>query len=340
MLRKIVLFFLIFISVGAQAATPTLQDKAPTQYIVKPTDTQWDLATKYLKSPWQWPMLWQAANSSHILLPPIYVGDVLTLTTTKNGAQLTVNHGANLNDNRQLIPPVPLAVLGPFINQSSCLTPAEFGELPYVLSLAQAQSVADKGDSIMARNLDALGTAPKLNQSFMILRKKRFYLDPNDIYKILGVEADYIATAQVMKVGDPTSLQLTQVDQYVQIGDRLQPSPVNPPALQFSLQAPGQAPGQATGQPDKPVRAQIIASLIDYAAINKYSIVAINYGAEDGAIPGQILLATSELSSKKPVGKQIGTLVIFRTFPQVSWAVVMQMSAQMQILNGVQSPPS
>lgn len=328
MLPKIILFFLLFISGAINATTLSLQDKAPQQYIVQARDTQWELATKYLKNPWQWPMLWHPTAAKNILLPPIYVGDVLTLTNNKNGAQLTVNHGANLNDHRQLIPPINLAVLGPFINQSSCMTPEDFGQLPYVLSLAQGQSVADKGDTIMGRNLDSLGITAKLNQNFMLLRKKRFYLDPNDIYKILGVEADYIATAKVTKVGDPANLQLTQVDQYVQIGDRLQLPPVNPPELQFNLQAP-----------TKSVRAQIIANLIDYAAINKYSLVAINYGAEDGALPGQILLATSELSSKKPIGKQIGALVIFRTFPQVSWAIVMQMSAQMQLLNGVQSPP-
>jgi LysM repeat protein len=303
-----------------QAAPIALQTNAPTQYVVKTTDTQWDLATKYLKNPWQWSELWN--NSA----PAIYVGDTLTLVNTKNNAQLTVNHGRDLNNNKQPLAPLPIKSLGPFLNQSAAFSSDEFGALPYVVSLAQGVSQADKGKVIMTLGL----VNPSVNQNYLVLHKKRDYINPDNIYKTLGVEADYIAMAQVIALGDPINLRLTQVDQDVQAGDRLVLPQTNPAPLQFNL--------QAAGKLDKPVRAQIIASLIDYAAINKYSLVALNYGSDDGAVPGQILLVTSDLSSKKPVGKQIGTLVIFRTFPQVSWAMVMQMSAQIQTLNGVQSP--
>ena len=222
--------------------------------------------------------------------------------------------------------PFPLKPLGSFLDKSTAMSSDEFGALPYVVALAQGASQADKGDVIFARGL----LNPTINQKFWILHKKRDYINPDNIYKRLGIEADYIATATVTKLGESTTLQLTQVDQTVQIGDRLVLPQTNPPTLHFTEQAPS--------KPGKPVRAQIIANMIDYASINKYSIVALNYGSEDGAVPGQTLLVTSDMSSKKPVGKQIGTLVIFRTFPQVSWALVMQMSAQIQTLNGVQSP--
>jgi hypothetical protein len=322
MLRSILFFLLLANILIVHAASITLQANASMQYVVKASDTQWDLATKYLKNPWQWPELWNSISPT-ITLPPIYVGDTLVLTTTKTSSQLTVNHGSDLNNNRQLIAPLPLKPLGSFLDKSAALTADDFGGLPYIVALAQGLSLANKGDTVIARGL----LNPSLNQKFLVLRKKRDYINPNDIYKKLGVEADYIATAQVTKLGESTDLQLTQVYQYVQIGDRLVLPQTNPAPLQFNLQTPS-----------KPVRAQIIANLIDYAAINKYSIVALNYGSDDGAVPGQILLVTSDMSSKQPVGKPIGTLVIFRTFPQVSWAMVMQMSAQIQTLNGVISP--
>ena len=326
MLRKGLLFFLLLISVFALHAAPiALQINAPANYVVQASDTQWDLANKYLKNPWQWTSLWEAPTASSTL-PPIYVGDTLILTTDKNGAHLIVNHGKNLNSSSAAISPVPLKPLMGFLNKSSCMTPDEFGQLPYVVSLAKGLSAADQGDVVLARGL----LNPSLNQHYWILHKKRLYIEPNDTNKILGVEADYIATANLTKLGEPSNLQLTQVDQLVRIGDRLQTSQTTAPVLQFNL--------QAAGKLGKIVRAQIIANLIDYASINKYSIVALNYGAEEGAVPGQILLITSDLSTKKPIGKQIGSLVIFRTFPQVSWAMVMQMSAQIQTLNGVQSP--
>ena len=226
------------------------------------------------------------------------------------------------------VAPFPLKPLGSFLNKSTAMSSDEFGPLPYVVALDRGMSVADKGDTIIVRGL----LNPILNQKFWVLHTKRDYINPDNIYKTLGVEADYSATATVTKLGDSSTLQLTQVDQPVQIGDRVVLSQTDPQTLNFTQQATGEL-----GKSGKPVRAQIIANLIDYAAINKDSIVALNYGAQDGAVPGQTLLVTSDLSSKRPVGKPIGTLVIFRTFPQVSWAMVMQMSTPIQILNGVQS---
>jgi LysM repeat protein len=319
-LKKITLFLLMLLAITSLQAEPLiLQPKAPVRYTVTANDTQWDLATKYLQEPWQWPLLWHGKADT---LPAIYPGDTLVLNKTNSKIELTVRRTGNTSHRSSAIAPVPLAVIRPFTAQSSVMTSDDFAQLPYVLALDQGQSRADKDDTIFAKGLNN----PSLAANYWVLRKKRIYVDPNDVYKTLGVEADYIAMAKVTKLGEPTTLQLTQLDQYVHLGDRLQ-VPIASQPLQFTLQ-----------MPSHPIRAQIIASLVDYAAINRYSVVALNYGAEDGAMPGQILLVSNELSSKKPSGKTIGTLVIFRTFPKVSWALVMQMSEQMLILNGVRSP--
>ena len=41
-------------------AVEGLRNDAPQRYEVVPGDTLWDISARYLRSPWQWPSLWQA----------------------------------------------------------------------------------------------------------------------------------------------------------------------------------------------------------------------------------------------------------------------------------------
>ncbi len=75
--------------VPARADVLELQPDHPDRYVVVPGDTLWDIATRFLKSPWHWPKIWkineQIANP-HL----IYPGDVILLRWVDGQPQLTV----------------------------------------------------------------------------------------------------------------------------------------------------------------------------------------------------------------------------------------------------------
>lgn len=86
-----ILFFglLLTPATAVKADVLELQPDHPDRYVVVVGDTLWDIATRFLKSPWHWPKIWkintQIANP-HL----IYPGDVILLRWVDGQPQLTL----------------------------------------------------------------------------------------------------------------------------------------------------------------------------------------------------------------------------------------------------------
>lgn len=66
------------LTVATYAAAVELRGDHPDSYIVKRGDTLWDISARFLKKPWLWPEIWQAnpqIKNPHL----IYPGDVVSL---------------------------------------------------------------------------------------------------------------------------------------------------------------------------------------------------------------------------------------------------------------------
>ena len=71
-------FAAALLTVAAYAAAAELRSDHPSSYVVKRGDTLWDISARFLKKPWLWPEIWQAnpqVKNPHL----IYPGDVLSL---------------------------------------------------------------------------------------------------------------------------------------------------------------------------------------------------------------------------------------------------------------------
>ncbi|MCP1660052.1 LysM peptidoglycan-binding domain-containing protein [Neisseria perflava] len=101
------------ISAQVQAAALKVRPDAPQRYVVKPGDTLWGIAGKFLYSPWQWSRLW-GANRSEIRNPQlIYPGQVLVLRYVNGQPRLGFDGASHTSDG------IPVIKLRPRVRETS-----------------------------------------------------------------------------------------------------------------------------------------------------------------------------------------------------------------------------
>jgi LysM repeat protein len=335
------LCFSVFLFSLSTSYADSLRLKAnhPTRYTVKKGDTLWDISGKFLKNAWQWPKLWgynPQVNNPH----KIYPGDVLVLTIVNGKPRLSLApRVVRLSPNMRIvakasaIPPIPLKSIEPFLTKSRVMSVERFLSAPYVLSHDSDHLMSTTGNLIFARGLS------KPNQlRYVVLRKDETYFDPRT-KKVLGIEAQYVASAEVEKFADPASLRVISANQVINEGDRL-----------FAVKHKSGQTAFIPHAPKKEVNAQIIAVLRGVTQIGRNNIVALNYGDFDGANPGQVLsimrvngivkdrFAKKGATAIRLPEKKIGDLMVFKVFPSVSFALVMHAKQTIRVLDKVQSP--
>jgi hypothetical protein len=175
-------------------------------------------------------------------------------------------------------------------------------------------------------------------------------VDP-DTKKILGVEATYLGDAKITKYGEPASADITKAKEEIFTKDRLVPTG-DAVVTNFVPHAP-----------DSAISGRIIKIYGGVAEAGPQSIVSISRGSTDGIEIGHVLAINrygrvikdpeyvkekDAKSSKSATGlepgmvklpdERIGLLMVFRVFDNVSYALVMQASEPINILDAVNTP--
>jgi LysM repeat protein len=335
--------------VTAAAVSPT----APKQYVVKRGDTLWGIASTFLKDPWLWPEVWvinpQIPNP-HL----IYPGDTLSLAYGANGhPYVTVSQAGAVRLDPRLrstpldnaIPTVSYASIASFLSKPTVLTEDEIRKAPYIVAFRDMHQVAGTGSEVYVRNLNAAE-----NARFNVMHVGTELRDPDD-GKLLGYMGVYTATALVQRPGDPAKALLIDPARETLAGDRLLTASQEAPA-NFVLKAPSTA-----------VHGRIIAIVDGTDLVGTYQVVALNRGANAGLEPGAVLGVSSvqdEVPDYYRNGKGIGdrtngvgysflprvqlpdertgTVLVFKVFDHVSYALVVGASDSMHVGDKVSSP--
>ena len=323
-----------------------LRPDAPMNYTVKRGDTLWDISAVFLKDPWFWPEIWQInpqVENPHL----IYPGDVLSLAVGAGGdAHVFISQysGARLQPRLRSeaiegpIDNIPFSAIAAFLTKPSVLTKDQALKAPHILGFRDHHMIAGTGHEIYVRDLNA-----PLNQRFAVMHVGEEIRDPDD-NKVVGYQAAYVATAVVNAPGDVSKAMLTEGAREALEGDRLISQEGDVP-LTFQPHAPS---SQITGQ--------IIGIAEDATQIGQYQVVVINRGTKHGLAPGAVLAVDQrgELVhdkygrapwEKDPYGKMVrlpyeraGTLIVFKTFDRVSYALVIGARGPMQVADRVYNP--
>ena len=326
---------------GALAAEPpVLNPSHPERYVVQEGDNLWDISGRFLRDPWLWPHIWQAnpqIENPHL----IYPGDVLVLSYEGGAPRLSLQPGAMRQRKlspeirrtplEEAIPAIPIDAIRSFLSRSHVATPEELRNAAYVAGIGDQRTAGATGDRVYVRNMADASTA-----SFEVYRPGPAYKDP-DTGEILGYEALFVSSAELVQTGDPATLILKASKIETIPGDLVFPDTAEVPLQAFHPKPP-----------DRPLEGRIISVLDGVTQIGQYQTVAINRGSADGLQPGDVLEVLQggfrvrdrarETSSFTVPLERAGILMIYRSYPRVSFGLIMRATRPLHVYDTVRSP--
>ena len=357
----------LLFSMTTWAADIPIKPTHPDQYTVVKNDTLWDISGKFLQHPWQWTQLW---NENKQIKNPnlIYPGDTIYLSMVNGKPQLSITRNPQqaaletacilkeedykngrkdfaLDKNGKLKPCIreseiekpikliPYHDIAKYLSSPKIVAENELNLAPYVVDIANEHIVAGAGDKVYIRAINQ-----PTSSEYMVYRSGATFIDA-DTQEVLGYEAKYIADATLQQAGDPATLIITQSNSEIRIGDRVMPHTDDDISLNYFARPP-----------EQPIKGSIISVLDGVSQIGINNVVVIDKGSRDGLLAGHELniyqnegIARDPYSAVKSDIIQLpselaGMLMVFRTFDRVSYALVMQATGALHVLDRVETP--
>ena len=359
------------LTVAAYATAVEVNGGHPDTYVVRKGDTLWDIAGRFLQKPWLWPEIWQA--NPQIANPHlIYPGDVLSLAYLD---RVTAKPGPRTD---APVTGVPLSQVEPFLKQLSVVDSidalpyvvglednrlrATAGQTAYV-RLADAQ-VGQRWAVVRptvrysqpkpTEDLTANGDVTPGSGNLW-----KAYNAPNHRRGVLGYELAQVGLGTITQVaGGKTEASTLVLDgstsgREIRAGDRLVPVEAQPYDLQFFPHVP------AASLEGLDIRVLAIADMFN--AGGPRDVVALSAGRNQGVDNGTVFSlwrqgshvahrmkypGSSRMDDSPSTGAGRVSLpdeyaahaMVFRTFDNVSYALVMQGVKPVHVGYGAQHP--
>ncbi len=309
----------------------------PNEYVVKVGDTLWDIAATFLKDPWYWPEIWYVnpeIENPHL----IYPGDVLGLVTI-NGTQRVTNVRASayrmspqarITPLSEAISSIPYETVSAFLTTGVVLEKSQSEALPYILETRGDHLLAAAGNDVYVRGLD--GEVP--GSRFTIVHIGEPLIDPDD-NRLVGYQGIFVGAGTLRRGGDPATVRLTQTTQEALFGDRLLPETIDIP-LNFFPRSPNSV-----------INGRIMSVVNGVTQIGQFQVIVINRGARDGLAVGDILSVFQKGMMVKDRIKggsvllpdeQAGTVMVFKVYDDIGYALVMEATQAIHIHDAVRNP--
>lgn len=349
--------FLICLTIPAAIAQGSLlRPDYPSEYTVADGDTLWNIASQFLQDPERWPEVWQPddfLDNSDL----IYPGDILKVSFIGGSPRILLSRGDRTEVNlrpqiREValassIPAIPLEAIENSFTRNRIVTQAEYDAAPYIVANLGNNLAIGTGDEVYARGVWPIGTT-----SFEVYRAGRHFSDESGEVE-LGMELEYLGFASIAENEsvDLKRMLINNSSKEIRVGDR--------------LLIREQSRIDATIFPTEPsanLSGRIIAFLGNETLASQLDTVVINLGLRDNLaigdvlsiqLPGGSMVDEVERSrmtfrerfrtmlkrdSLEMPGKQVGTLLVYKVFEQMSYAVIISSTEPATLNNLVVSP--
>ncbi len=318
----------------------------PDQYVVQKGDTLWDISTMFLQDPWFWPEIWyvnEQIENPHL----IYPGDILNLVWIDGRQRIKVVRGVDRGEGIRVSPEIryenldeaitsiPFSAIKSFLSKPSVLPANQVKSMPYILSSKDKHLISASGNTVYARGFD---TSPEIGEVFNVIKIGDELRDPDD-GALIGYDGVYAGEARTTRTGDPVSMVLVITTREVLNGDRLLRDDQTLP-LNFFPSAP-----------DRKINGSIISILDAISVTGSNQIVVINRGTRHGIEVGNLLTILHKggsvfdrfeggLFDEKVTlpDEQSGTMMVFKTYDRISYALVVEATSEIRKHDIVRSP--
>ena len=354
-----------------------LAPNAPDSYTVKSGDTLWAISGLFLKTPWRWPELW-GMNLQDIKNPHrIYPGQQLVLDKTNGRATLRTRQATAFDgpptDSVRVsprtryesladasIPALTSSVIEPFLAEPLIVDAEAFAVAPRIVAAQEGRVLLSRGDRAYARGEYSSKTAGKpLSDAkgepvnYRVFRNATPLKDPTT-GAILGYEAQFVGKAELVRGESvqqvlnkdgksttetvPATIDIVVAKEEMRVGDRL----VAEPERSSQSYVPRAPATSITGQ-----IVSVYGSAVRFASENQ--VVVINRGSKDGMERGHVMAilkdgerltdrTDSARTSIKLPNERNGLLMVFRTFENLSYALVLQITDGVKVGDRIANP--
>ncbi len=311
-------------SLAAAQETPALSDNHPDRYVVQEGDTLWDIASRFLRDPWRWPLIWQHnpdIKNPHLIFP----GDLLVVTGDGNLKVVRLEPSVRRSELDRGIPAIPPNVIQPFLTSPLIIQPGELDTAGYVLQGVDDELVLGKYSHFYARGLEK----PEV-ENYRIFKVGESLLHPES-GELLGIETRHLGDARMLRPGEDDISKLVVTDSNLDIGpaDRMLPQTDNAPLPYFEPRAP------ATD-----INGWILYAPRGVKDVGRYDVVVISGGKREGLEPGHVLRAMLHRTGRRdpvtgesftPPDESSGLMMVFRVFDKLSYALIMEATRPISI---------
>ena len=270
---SVISLFVLFSTAWAETRTTVdLTDGFPRSYTVREGDTLWDIASQFLRRPWQWVEVWQEGDA-------LYPGDVLMISTGKNGPRIKVlkvekrSPRARVIVTARPVPTIAPDTVRPFLEGPMIMDPAELSQAGQVVAGIRDDVVLGKHDRFFAAGLPTSATG-----LYRVFRMAESVIDP-DTGETLGSQTIDLGTARLVSAGLMTTLELVTSHREVSRGDLLVATNAEQNKLShFTLRRPIQN-----------VSGRILSSTTSLGEFSRLDTVMLSLGKRDRLREGDVL---------------------------------------------------
>lgn len=345
------------------------RERLSYRYLVKDGDTLWEIAVQFQQDPERWADIWQP--DEYLDNPDlIYPGDTLKLSISGGTPRVFVQRGDREVETispqvreealQSAISAIPLESIENSFTRNRIINPADFDSAPFIVSNAGSNLAIGTGDEVFARGYFLIGTTSfeiyrtgQTNYGEGLKKKRAFGLLNTTEEEVLGIEVEYLGFASIIEIiaPDMRKLIINNGTKEILVGDRLLIREVS--SIDVTI---------FPTEPSADMSGQIVAFLGAESLASQLDTVVINLGNEDNLVVGDILSIqkagirmTDEVERvKMPFrermrtifnqdrltipGNDVGTLLVYKTFDRLSYAVILTSTEPVELFNDVVSP--
>jgi hypothetical protein len=226
---------------------------------------------------------------------------------------------------------IPHKSIEPFLSKPLVMSVEDFTAAPRIAAGPDNRLLFSPGEQIYS--VDLVGAQE--GETWQAFRKGKQLTNPENPKEVIGFEVNYLGDIRVKREGDVSTLVVVNSKEEITVGDRLIRAPEKP-FINYVPHLPAQ-----------PVSGKVISTYGGVTEAGSLTTVVLNRGALDGVDVGTVLFAyKAPREIKKEVDTEptrftpptkSGNLFVYRVFPQVSYALVLDSTLPVNIGDAVEA---